>query len=351
LLRDHVDGIDQGGIFVLPGEYLSGVHRAKTNPVDGQLYLSGMYGWGNYSIQPGAFQRLRFTGDDVLVPVGFHVFTNGVRVDFSNRIDSDSAQDASKHFAQCWNYRYSPGYGSKEYSVFNPTIAGHDRLNVTSSHVLNNGKSLFLEIPSLQKCNQLHLHLNVKKEEETDSSVLPIDLYLTVHAMDRSFTGFENAIAVTSKVELPHPLKRDLDRLQKSVPNRWRNRLEGARTITIDAKDSFGKAVSDFTTIGGAGLTTISIGGGTITKAQVDGALSIGDLFTGGVKTYQAQMTTAGTFNVVVSVSGSTTKSATAGYSITGGDASNADVLKSIVALIASINKQIQALQKLILRR
>jgi hypothetical protein len=36
----------------------------------------------------------------------------------------------------------------------------------------------------------------------------------------------------------------------------------------------------------------------------------------------------------------------------TGGDTTtNADVLKSIVALIASINKQIQALQKLILRR
>jgi hypothetical protein len=32
-------------------------------------------------------------------------------------------------------------------------------------------------------------------------------------------------------------------------------------------------------------------------------------------------------------------------------DVSNAEVLKSIVALIASINKQIQALQKLILQR
>ena len=40
-------------------------------------------------------------------------------------------------------------------------------------------------------------------------------------------------------------------------------------------------------------------------------------------------------------------------YSIKLGTAvvSNADVLKSIVALIASINKQIQALQKLILKR
>ena len=122
-------------------------------------------------------------------------------------------------------------------------------------------------------------------------------------------------------------------------------------TITIDAKDSYGKAVSDFTTIGGAGLTTISIGGGTITKAQVDGSLGTGDLFTGGVRTYQAQMTTAGKFNIVVNLPGSTTKSQTASYTVSGGDSSNADVLKAIVSLIASINKQIQALQKLILAR
>ena len=122
-------------------------------------------------------------------------------------------------------------------------------------------------------------------------------------------------------------------------------------TITIDAKDSFGQAVSDFTTIGGASTTTISIGGGTITKAQVDGALGTGDLFTGGVKTYQAQMTTAGKFNIVVNLPGSTTKSQTASYTVSGGDSSNADVLKAIVSLIASINKQIQALQKLILKR
>jgi hypothetical protein len=62
-------------------------------------------------------------------------------------------------------------------------------------------------------------------------------------------------------------------------------------------------------------------------------------------------MTTAGTFNTVVSISGSVTKSATSSYKVTDGAVSNAEVLKSIVALIASINKQIAALQKLILRR
>jgi len=65
---------------------------------------------------------------------------------------------------------------------------------------------------------------------------------------------------------------------------------------------------------------------------------------------------TAGKYNAVVDYLGLTAAGAakaTPGYAVTsGGDTTtNADVLKSIVALIASINKQIQALQKLILRR
>jgi hypothetical protein len=65
---------------------------------------------------------------------------------------------------------------------------------------------------------------------------------------------------------------------------------------------------------------------------------------------------TAGTYTGVVDFTDLTADAAvkaTPTYKIgTGGDTTtNADVLKSIVALIASINKQIQALQKLILRR
>jgi hypothetical protein len=63
---------------------------------------------------------------------------------------------------------------------------------------------------------------------------------------------------------------------------------------------------------------------------------------------------TAGTYTGVVNFSSLTAQvPATVTYTVTsGGDTtSNADILKSIVALIASINKQIQALQKLILKR
>lgn len=115
-------------------------------------------------------------------------------------------------------------------------------------------------------------------------------------------------------------------------------------TITITAKDSKGNPVADSSTMGADGL--VSVGGGALTKASVTA-----DTFTSGVRTYKAQMTTAGTFNTVVSITGTTTKSAETSYKVTDGAVSNAEVLKSIVALIASINKQIQALQSLILKK
>jgi len=109
-------------------------------------------------------------------------------------------------------------------------------------------------------------------------------------------------------------------------------------TITIDAKDTSGNPVSDNTTIAAG---SVSVGGGSLT-ATIAGT----EVFTAGKRTLQAQMTTAGTFNTVVTLAGAVTSTATTGYSVTDGAVSNAEVLSAIVKLIASINKQIKALQK-----
>jgi len=87
------------------------------------------------------------------------------------------------------------------------------------------------------------------------------------------------------------------------------------------------------------------------------------DKLTSGVKTYKFVVgTTEGSYNMVVEIpliltaTNKVTYGAaaqTVAYKVASGTTtvSNADVLKSIVSLIASINKQIQALQKLILKR
>jgi hypothetical protein len=125
--------------------------------------------------------------------------------------------------------------------------------------------------------------------------------------------------------------------------------------LTITATDSKGAAVADAATLGAG--STITVAGGVLTAVTAPASL---DTFTSGKKTYNMLVgATEGSYNLVVDLTArnSTTYSqsaVTVAYKVaaTGPAAvSNADVLKSIVALIASINKQIQALQKLILKR
>src|SRR5690606_35175432 len=101
----------------------------------------GQAGWGAFTVDDGCFERLRYTGDPVQLPVGFHVHFNGVRVDFSSEVDPSIALDARAHFAQCWNYRYSEAYGSPEFSPAHPGTPGHDPLAIRSVHVINDGRS------------------------------------------------------------------------------------------------------------------------------------------------------------------------------------------------------------------
>ena len=232
VLRDQVGDQWQGAVVPLPGEYRSGVHRAHLNPMDGQLYLSGMNGWGSYTSDAGCFQRLRYTGEDIQLPTGFHVHANGVAIRFRKPIQSDDAGNPLAHFAQCWNYRYSPGYGSKEYSVLHSPMIGHDCLPISSAQVMDQGRTLFLEIPDLQLCSQLHLRVQI------DNGAEPQELFATVNAMDTDRVDIPNYQARKGKAMLAHPMVRDIEWLKRSVPNPWRTRLPDARMVRIESREN-----------------------------------------------------------------------------------------------------------------
>jgi putative heme-binding domain-containing protein len=235
LLRDQVgrglvDPIEtdvQGAIVPLPGEFASGAHRGKFSPHDGQLYVCGMQGWGSYTPQTGSFERVRYTGDPVQLPIDFKVHSNGVLVRFSNPVDLEVAQETSNHFAQVWNYRYSQAYGSPEYSTKHQGMLGHDTLTISKVAVTDNGRSVFLEIPDIQPVNQLHLRIAVAKNTFRD-------LFVTVHKVHpKPLTSGPN-LFVYEKVIQPHPILRDLAMATRSIPNPYRTAIKGARPITIE---------------------------------------------------------------------------------------------------------------------
>jgi hypothetical protein len=118
-------------------------------------------------------------------------------------------------------------------------------------------------------------------------------------------------------------------------------------TLTISAKDINGLPMPTGKTMPGLVISVTS--GLTATGATCDSAST----FTAGSKTCVfAVGNTAGSYSWSVALTTATAQSPVTGViKQTDTAVSNADVLKSIVALIASINKQIAALQKLILKR
>jgi putative heme-binding domain-containing protein len=227
VLEEDVGGQPQGAAVPLQGEFLSGAHRGRFNPKDGQFYVSGMGGWGTYSPADGCFQRVRYTSEPVQLPVEFHVHENGVRLTFTRPLDRGVAGDPANHFAQAWNYRYSAAYGSPEFSSRHPGIPGHDPMAIASAHVLSDGKTLFLEMPDLQPVNQLHLHVRADAGPAQD-------VYLTVHRLGAPFSGFPGYQPL-AKVIAAHPILTDLAASAKAAPNPWRKRLRNARQITVEA--------------------------------------------------------------------------------------------------------------------
>ncbi|MGE3807498.1 MAG: DUF6797 domain-containing protein, partial [Gemmataceae bacterium] len=226
VLRAEVAGQLQGAVVPLPGEFRSGVHRGRFHPKDGQLYVSGMSGWGTYAAEDGCFQRVRYTGDPVQLPCGFHVHSNGVLVRFTGTLPRGIVEQVDRHFAQCWNYRYSSGYGSPELSPSHYGTAGHDPLAIASMRVLPDGRSLFVELPDLQPVNQLHLHLGVDKEHYCD-------LFVTVHKLDGPFRDPD--YREKSKTIAAHPILRDLAFAARREPNPWRQPIAKARDLKIAA--------------------------------------------------------------------------------------------------------------------
>ncbi|MDP6557393.1 MAG: heme-binding domain-containing protein [Pirellulaceae bacterium] len=237
LLRDEVDGQLQGAVVPLRGEFLSGVHRGRFFSEDGQLYVTGMQGWGSYATEPGCFQRVRYTGAPVQLPVAFKVHRNGVLLTFSESLDRKTAGDATNHFAQCWNYRYSSAYGSPEFSTRHAGMRGHDHVAITSAHIVGDGRSLFLEMPGLQPVNQLHLRIQSAPEKSHE-------LFVTVHKLAKDdFTGAAGLRLLRDKVITPHPILSDLAMATRSVANPHAPIKPGGRKITIETGSNLSFAI------------------------------------------------------------------------------------------------------------
>ena len=184
VLQENINGIDQAGVYRFPFKFQSGGMRARFNPHDGQLYVSGLKGWQTSGARDGCLQRVRYTGAKVSMPRSINIHKNGIRVGFTQKLDRELAEDSDSWQIEQWNYRWTSTYGSKEFKVTNPDEVGHDKVIVRSARLLPSGNEVFLEIADLAPVMQMKISFDL---ETVDGEEMIGDLHNTIHVLAEDY--------------------------------------------------------------------------------------------------------------------------------------------------------------------
>ncbi len=196
LLRQTVGEHVQGCAVPLPGEFASASHRGRFHPKDGRLWVTGGNGWGSYTPELGCLAAMEPPQATAILPTKVDAHENGILLEFNHPVASQP-DDVGRCFAQQWNYRPGPSYGSEEYSLKQPTVVGHDTVRIQKVHQLT-PTSIFLEMPSLVASHQLHLQLPWPQ-------LVAEDLYLSPQSLAPSYTqhGVPGKMAATAAAAAP----------------------------------------------------------------------------------------------------------------------------------------------------
>ena len=171
----------------------------------------------------------RYTGRPFYKPTGFRIYRNGIRVEFNQALDPLATARREDFFCQQWNYEYAKRYGSPEFSLRQPGVVGHDRLAIASVRLLEDARSIFVEIPEIVPASQLHLRMHLRSRDgvEFKGELFPSVLQLG----DR----FEFPGAVARQEGKPETLQLRIREGTESFARFRADGLAAGRTIVVRA--------------------------------------------------------------------------------------------------------------------
>jgi hypothetical protein len=155
-------GIVQGAMVAMPFQFDAGIQRAAKNPVDKQIYATGLTGWDDgVSTKYGVLSRVRYNGGQGHLLKDAEVVKGGIRLKFNFKLDPVVSAKSSNYDVSQWNYRRTHVYGSAHYSLKNPDKEGQDAVLVKNAIVSEDGTSVFLDLPEMTLVQTIRIRFHV----------------------------------------------------------------------------------------------------------------------------------------------------------------------------------------------
>lgn len=182
-LPHEVEGVTQAAMVALPFQLDAGIQRAAVNPVDKQIYTTGLTGWDDgVSTRYGVLSRVRYTGGQGHLLTNAVVKKGGVELTFNFPLDGVEAKNLVNYALSGWNYKWTSRYGSAHYSVKNPEAEGEDTFIVKEAVLGTDRTTVFLSISDITPMHSLRVRFLVKG---ADGVPLKDSVYMTVHKVPR----------------------------------------------------------------------------------------------------------------------------------------------------------------------
>lgn len=184
MMLQEVEGLNQAAIVRLKHDGLTGIHRARVNPSDGQVYATGLNGWnggGRKGLSQGHIHRFRYTGKPARLLTDTQVRHNGIELKFNFQLDPKSAKNPASYQLKQWNYKWTASYGSKQYSP-NSGKVGQDTMEISNVKLAKDGRSVLLQIPDIKPANQVKMNLNLQSADAEPFNEL---VYLTINKVPK----------------------------------------------------------------------------------------------------------------------------------------------------------------------
>jgi len=170
----------QGGLCRFPLKFNSGVMRARFNPRDGQLYLSGLNVWQSSAVKDGCFYRVRYTGKTATVPLDLHATAQGVAITFNRPLDARGATDRQNFSVERWNYAWTGAYGSPDISAADPKKRGRDLVFIDKLQLSADKKTLLIALPEMAPVMQMRIRY---KFPNGDGEIVNQEIYETINRL------------------------------------------------------------------------------------------------------------------------------------------------------------------------
>ena len=172
VLKENKNGLMQGGVVNLPFKLTSSAMRARVNPKDGQVYLSGLNGWQSNADKDGGFDRIRYTGEKLYIAMKLSSKKGALEISFSQKLDKSVAKDISNYAIKGWQLKWSQDYGSQE--------RPQKGFKISKAEVLKDGKTVRLTIPDLRPVHMMEIQYKIKA---TDGQVIVGKIDNTLHSI------------------------------------------------------------------------------------------------------------------------------------------------------------------------